>query len=509
MSAEPERAQGELPADEGAFRFPSALTVLAVVTLAVWALAFVVPSGSYRRTADGAPEQGTYHRTEAGLSFADRLKDLFLAPVNGLYGVQDTRTGAVSPDATGELYGSAGVFLFVLAVGAFITVVFATGALDRGIGRLAHRLRGRGALLVAGVMTVFSLLGTVEGFAEETLGFYGLVVPLMLALGYDRMTAAGTILLGSGAGVLCSTVNPFATGVASSAADISIGDGIVLRGAMWIVFTSVTIAFVVRYARRVRAVPGRSLSGWRPGDRERAERAGTEEPPQLTPRHRVVLAATSLAFGALVYSVIPWSSVLTGRADAAPYRFELGWSFPELAALFFVASIVVGFLARMGERGFTDTLVRGAADFVSPALVIMLARGVTVLMNNAQITDTVLHSVEGAVSGTPAALFGIMVYVVNLPLAFLIPSTSGHATLAMPILAPLADFAGVSRALAVTAWTAASGWMNLWVPTTAVIMGGLSLARVGYDRYIRFVWPLLAILAVLVCGFVAVGAWVE
>ena len=121
------------------------------------------------------------------------------------------------------------MFLFVLAIGAFITVVFATGALDRGIGRLAHRLRDRGPLLIVGVMALFSLLGTVEGFAEETLGFYGLIVPLMLALGFDRLVATGTIILGAGVGVLCSTVNPFATGVASSAADISLGDGIALR----------------------------------------------------------------------------------------------------------------------------------------------------------------------------------------------------------------------------------------------------------------------------------------
>ena len=488
------------------FRFPSALTVLAVVTLAVWALAFVIPSGVYRRDEDGAPIQGTYHRTDSPLSFVDRLGDLFLAPVNGLYGVQDTDSGHVAPDAVGELYGSAGVFLFVLAVGAFLTVVLATGALDRGIGRLAHRLRTRGALLLVGVMTLFSLLGTVEGFAEETLGFYGLIVPLVLALGYDRMTAAGTILLGSGVGVLCSTVNPFATGVAASAAEISLGDGIVLRGVMWVVLTAVTIAFVVRYARRVHRAPGRSLSGWQPGDRERARAGGEVAPPPLTGVHKLVLLATTLAFGLLVFSVIPWSSVLTGDTDARPYAFELSWSFPQLAALFFVASIVVGVLARLGERTLTDTVVRGAAEFVSPALVIMLARGVTVLMNNAQITDTVLHSMEGAVSGASTALFGVLVYLVNLPLAFLIPSTSGHATLAMPILAPLADFAGAPRSLAVTAWTAASGWMNLWVPTTAVIMGGLSLAHVSYDRYLRFVWPLLAVLAALVCVFVALGA---
>jgi uncharacterized ion transporter superfamily protein YfcC len=497
----------QVPPPKRRFTFPGALTVLVIVTLAVWLLAFFVPPGSYDRDDSGSPVQGSYHRLPSTQGFVTRLNDLFLAPVNGLYGVQDAKTGQVGPDLTGELYGSAGVFLFVLAIGAFITVVFSTGALDRGIGRLAHRLRDRGALLIVGVMAVFSLLGTVEGFAEETLGFYGLIVPLMLALGFDRLVATGAIILGAGIGVLCSTVNPFATGVASSAAEISLGDGIALRVVMWLVLTAVTIAYVVRYARRVRASPERSLCGFRPGDRDHAQNAAdAEEPPPLTGLHKTVLVTVALVFAFMIFSVIPWAGALTGDADASPYGFELDWSFPQLAAMFLVAAVLVGVIARMGEQRLSSTFVQGAADFISPALVIVLARGVTVIMNNSRMTDTVLHSIEGAVSGTPSALFGIMVFVVNLPLAFLIPSTSGHATLAMPILAPLADFADVSRAVVVTAWQAASGWMNLWVPTTAVIMGGISLAKVGYDRYLRFVWPLLAVLFVLICGFVALGA---
>ncbi|MFF4182980.1 YfcC family protein [Streptomyces sp. NPDC001691] len=517
----------EPPAKSGGLRFPSALTILAIVTLAVWVLAFVIPSGAYDRNDKGAPVEGTYHRVDNGQSFTDRLGDLFLSPVNGLYGVQDAKSGRVGPTMAGELYGSAGVFLFVLAIGAFITVVFRTGALDRGIGLLAHRLRERGALLIAGVMTVFSVLGTVEGFAEETLGFYGLIVPLMLALGYDRLVATGTIIVGAGIGVLCSTVNPFATGVASSAAGISLGDGIVLRFVMWAVLTAVSILYVVRYGRRVQRDPSKSLTGFLPGDLDHREAAApsadagdeprsapegaspagpADQPPELTRTHRLVLALLALVFAFMIFSVVPWSSALTGRADATPYGWELGWSFPQLAALFLVAAVLVGVAARLGEAALSSTIIQGAADFISPALVIVLARGVTVIMNNAQITDTVLHSIEGVVKGAPSTLFAVIVFVVNLPLAFLIPSTSGHATLAMPILAPLADFAGVSRAVVVTAWQAASGWMNLWVPTTAVTIGGVALAKVGYNKYLRFVAPLLAILFILVCAFVAAGA---
>lgn len=495
----------EEPQHKRKFTFPSALTILAIVTVAVWLLAFLIPSGAYDRNAEGAPVEGSYHRVASDQSFVDRLNDLFLAPVNGLYGIQDEKSGVVGPDMAGELYGSAGVFLFVLAIGAFITVVFATGALDRGIGRLAHRLRDRGAMLIAGVMLVFSVLGTVEGFAEETLGFYGLIVPLMLALGYDRMVAVGAIILGAGIGVLCSTVNPFATGVASSAADISLGDGIVLRFVMWIVLTAVTIAYVIRYAKRVQKNPERSLSGFLPGDREQTA-ADAGEVPELTRLHKSVLVLVALVFAFMIFSVVPWASALTGNADAKPYGFELGWSFPQLAALFFCAAVLVGCVARMGEQKLSSTIIQGAADFISPALVIVLARGVTVIMNNSKVTDTVLHSIEGVVKGTSSGVFAVIVFVVNLPLAFLIPSTSGHATLAMPILAPLADFADVSRAVVVTAWQAASGWMNLWVPTTAVTIGGVALAKVGYDKYLRFVWPLLAILFVLICVFVALGA---
>ena len=139
------------------------------------------------------------------------------------------------------------------------------------------------------------------------------------------------------------------------------------------------------------------------------------------------------------------------------------------------------------------------------ALIIALARGVTVVMNNAGITDTVLNSLESAVSSLSSGVFAVVMFIVNIPLAFLVPSSSGHATLAMPIMAPLADFAGVSRAMVVTAYQSASGWVNLITPTSAIVMGGLTLAKVGYDKYIRWVAPLMVILFVLVCAFMVIG----
>ncbi|WP_194908542.1 YfcC family protein [Catenulispora rubra] len=485
--------------------FPSAMTVLAIVTILVWIAAFFIPSGEYQRNDAGNPVQGTYHRISSPLSFGGRVSNLAMSPVNGLYGIQDAKSGQVSTENDGSLYGSVGVFFFVLAIGAFITVLFATGALDTGIGRLAHRLRERGALLITAIMAVFALLGSVEGWSEETLGFYGLIVPLSLALGYDRMVAVAAILLSSGIGVLCSTMNPFAIGVASSAAGISIGDGIVLRGLMLVVLTAVTIAFVLRYASRVRTDPAHSVVGFLPGDHEVAA-GSAQEPPPLTSTQKSALIATGLTFALMIFSVIPWASVITGKSDAAAYSWQLDWSFPQLAAMFLLAGVAIGVIARMNEAKLTGTIISGAADFISPALVVALARGITVIMNNAKITDTVLHALEGAVHGTTSAVFSVLVFVVNLPLAFLIPSTSGHATLVMPIMAPLAAFANVPKSLVVTAWCNSNGFMNLFVPTSAVIMGGLTLAKVGYDKYIRFILPYLAVMLVMICGFLAIGA---
>ncbi|WP_405490055.1 YfcC family protein [Nocardia sp. NBC_00511] len=485
--------------------FPSTYTILAGVTVAVWLAAFVIPPGVYDYDANGHPVAGSYHRIENAQSFGTRVRDLFLAPINGLYGVQDDKTGQVAPDMSGSLYGAAAVFMFVLAVGAFITVAFATGALDSGIGRLAFKLRNRSFLLIVGIMVVFAVAGTVEGFAEETLGFYALLVPLTLALGYDRMTAVGAIIAGAGIGVLCSTVNPFATGTASSAAGVALGDGIVLRLIMLVVLTAVTIGYVVWYGRRVKADPDKSWSGWQPGDRD--VKADDHEPDPMTRRQVGVLWLVGLTFAFMIFAIIPWGTVIKGQG-AKPFAWELGWSFSELTALFLVGAIVVGLVGGLGEGKMSENIGKGFSDFVGAGIVIVLARGVTVIMNNTQITSTVLHALEGVVSGTSSAVFAVAVFLVNVPLAFLIPSTSGHATLAMPVMAPLADFANVPRSLVVTAWQSASGWANLVTPTTAVVTGGIALAKVRYDRYVKFIAPLMGILFVLICVFIAVAAWI-
>jgi uncharacterized ion transporter superfamily protein YfcC len=489
------------------WNFPTAFTVLFVVTVAVWVLAFVIPTGAYQVDEDGRPVPGSYEEIDADLSFYDRFMELFLAPVNGLYGIESSETGFIGPYESGELFGAAGVFFFVLAIGIFITMSMQTGAIQAGVAHLAKRFSTRGAVVIVLLMVVLSIGGTTEGMAEETLGFYALVVPLMLSLGYDRMVAAATILIGAGVGVLASTVNPFATGVASDAADISIGDGIVFRFLMYLLLVPVGIWFVLRYARRVKEDPSRSRTASAAGDDELA-RVGIGDVAPLTGKHKTVLAIVAVTFGFMIFSLVPWAQIIQGP-DAESYAWQLDWYFPELAALFLAMAVVVGLIGGLGEAGISDTLVRGAGDFIGVGLIIVLARGVTVIMNNAQITDTVLHSMESLVSDTSSWLFGVLMFIVNIPLAFLVPSTSGHAALAIPILAPLGDFAGVDRAMVITAYQSASGLVNLITPTSAVVMGGLALAKVRYDQWLRFVAPLLGILFVLCVVLIGIGSAVS
>jgi uncharacterized ion transporter superfamily protein YfcC len=537
MTTDTEARPGDTPAEpKRRFRFPTAFTVLFFVLVLVWVLTFIIKPGTYSyASCDGGPPKpipGTFESVKLDLSIQERLYDLWVSPVNGLYGIRTpaeviskpssellkkaqaacgtvggqqvptevvTPPGNTGPYNSGDLAGAVQVFFFVLAIGAFITVTIKTGALDAGIGRVTDRFRKRGLLLIVILMVIFSVGGTTYGMAEETLGFYAIILPVIIALGYDRLVGVGIIMVGAGVGTLASTVNPFATGVGSDAAGVALGDGIGLRLIMYVVLTVIAVLYVLRYASRVKADPTRSMAPAAEGDDALA--SGPAGPPvPMTGRQKAVLWIFGLTFLLMIFSVIPW-----GDFSASLEGITLGWYFPELAALFIVGAVLVGLVGGLGEEGTVTGIVSGAGDFIGAALIIAVARGVTVIMNNASITDTVLHSLESVVSGLPSGAFAVVMYLVNILLAFLVPSSSGHATLAMPIMAPLGDFAGVSRAMVVTAFQSASGWMNLFTPTSAIVMGGLALSRVRYDRYLRFVAPLLAILLVLTCLFMLLG----
>src|SRR4051812_23667006 len=336
----PEPASTPAGSDPKKLRFPTAFTVLAAVLLLVWIASFFVPAGAYKTDPKTAgPVPGSYHELPScsnaegdelcvETSFDQRLKQLWIAPPNGLYGVENDR-GFVSADETGVLYGSAMIFLFVLAVGAFITVTMKTGAIQTGIGRLALRFRHSGSALIAILMGVFALGGTSYGMWEETLGFFVLLVPLALALKYDRMVAAAIIFLGAGSGVIASTVNPFATGVASDAAGISIGDGIGLRIVLWFVLVAFAIGYVIFYARRISANPATSVVGVSPTDAADAASL-VSDVPALSGRQKLVLLLFGGTFLIMIYGFIPWNDLWQeGFGKDFPLPTFADFYFPE------------------------------------------------------------------------------------------------------------------------------------------------------------------------------------
>ena len=458
---------------------------------------WLIPAGQYDLNEDGEPIPGSYHQVEQNPQRI--ISDGLLAPINGMYALQNEENISVNND--GSLFGAIDVALFVLVIGGFLGITIKSGAMDAGIGKITEILLGKEKWMIAILMAVFALGGTSYGMAEESLAFYGLIIAVMLAAGYDAMVGTAVVMLGAGIGVLASTVNPFATGVASGFAGISIADGLVSRIFILIVGTIIGIIFVTRYAEKVKADPTKSLVyDQREEHRKRFLKGSDEAMPELTGRRKVILILFVVAFIIMIYSVIPWSDLGIGVP-------ELGWWFGEFSALFLGFAILIGIVAKLGEAGISETFIDGARDMLGVALVIALARGISVIMNNGLIIDTILFWAETALGGVGGVVFINITHLLYLPLGFLIPSSSGLATVTMPIMSPLADIAGVDRSLVVTAYQSASGLLNIVNPTFAVVMGGLALARIGYNKWLGFVWPVLAILLVLYAIVLSVGTF--
>src|SRR5262245_21545643 len=482
------------------FTLPSAYTILFALIVITAVATWIIPAGQYDVDDQGAPIPGTYHEIDA---HPQRIVlDSLQAPINGMYGIEDPTTGQIDFTNTGTLFGAIDVALFILVIGGFIGITMRTGAIQAGIALLVQRMHGRERRLIPLLMIVFAIGGTTYGMAEESLAFYVLIITVMIAAGYDAFTGALVILLGCGIGTMGSTVNPFATGIASGFADVTLTDGLLLRLIILVVGLAAGIWFVSRYAERVRQDPSRSIVYAMKEANEKHFSAATDEATGavvLTRTHKIVLVLFASAFAVMVYGVVPWERL--GRGVPT-----LWWWFPEMTASFLLFAIIIGLVGRMKEDELTSTFVDGARDLVGVALIIGIARGITVIMNNGEITDTVLHWAENALGDVGEAGFAIVMYVLFLPLSFLIPSSSGLATVAMPIMAPLADFADASRSLVVTAYQSASGLLNLVTPTSAVVMGGLAIARVPYGKYLRWVWPLLLTLVGLTIVALGLGA---
>lgn len=470
------------------FNFPTAFTILFVLIAIVAALTWIIPAGQYERALNEtlgreAPVPGTYAQVEPN---PQGIGAVIMAPIRGLY---DPSTGMAN---------AIDVALFVLIIGGFLAVVTKTGAIDAGIGWLLTALKGREIWMIPILMTAFAAGGTSYGMAEESLAFYAIVLPVFIRAGYDALTGVAVIMLGCGIGVLGSTFNAFATVIASNAAGVPFTDGLLLRVIILFACLAAGIVYVVRYAQRVKADPARSMVAAQREDNIQhfLKGAAVGAPlPEINPARGLILALFGFTFVIMLYGVI-----------------VLGWWMAEMSALFLGMAIIIFVIAkldattRMDEHTFVDTFVNGARDLLGVALIIGVARGIVVIMDSGKITDTILDALAGSLADFGSVAFINVMLAVQTLLSFLVPSSSGLAVLTMPILAPLSDFAGVQRELTVTAYQSANGWVNLFNPTFAVVMGGLAIGRVAYDRWLRFLWPLLLILAIIIAAALSVSA---
>ncbi|MGO1369780.1 YfcC family protein [Senegalia sp. (in: firmicutes)] len=472
------------------FKMPTAYTILVSIIIVVAILTWFVPAGEYEVGEDDAPIPGTYERVSEEDSTPQGPLDVMMAPIRGFYDAID-------------------VALFVLVIGGFLGVVMKTGAIDAGIAKVVNTFKGRENWMIIILMTLFSIGGSTYGMAEETIAFYPLIIPVFIAAGYDAVTAVSVILLGAGVGVLGSTVNPFATGIAAGFADVALGKGIVLRVIMLIAGLVLAIFYTIRYAKKIKKDPSKSLVIDQRKDNKEYFIGEEDESefPELNGKRKFILVLFALAFLIMIYGVLPLEDF---GVEIIP---TLGWWFPELTALFLVSAIVIGFIHAFGEedfgeKEFIDSFVSGTKDLLGVALIVGVSRGITVVMDAGNITSTVLNAGENTLSQAGRIPFILLTYLFYIPLSFLIPSTSGLATVSMPIMAPLGDFANVARSLVITAYQSASGIVNLVTPTSAVVMGGLAIARVPYGTWLKYVWKFLLMIFVMTILALILGLYI-
>lgn len=479
---------------------PSSFTIL-LALLAIVAVITVIVSG-----------------TSGGAVTAARLSDFCTAPIKGF------------ADALP-------VCLFVMILGGFLGMMTETGALDNGIAVLVQKLKGNEIMLIPVLMLIFSLGGTTYGMCEETVPFYALLAATMMAAGFDPMVGAATVLLGAGCGCLGSTVNPFAVGAAVDAltgVGIEVNQSIIigLGAVLWIVTTGMSIFFVMNYAKKVKADKGSTiLSMQELKDAEEAHGKAASEvhkEVKLTGRQKGVLIAFAFTFVVMIVGFIPLADLNEGVAnffdagavyDADGNAVVQGWSalitglpigqwyFDEASTWFFLMAVLIGIIGGLSEKQIVNTFITGAADMMSVVLVIALARGISVLMANTGLDVFVLDAAANALAGLSGVIFAPMSFLVYFGLSFLIPSTSGMATVSMPIMGPLAVKLGFSPEVMVMIFSAAIGVVNLFTPTSGAIMGGLALAKIEWTTWLKFALKLIVALSV-VCAVILTVACV-
>lgn len=494
--------------------FPTAYTVILIVLLLVQILTYFMPSGKYASLAynqsvdrfeivsptgdkKSAPAtQKTLDKYGIKTSLS-RFKDgSVYKPVgipNTYQQLDKQKTGffgAIKNFLNAPIQGLADtidIITFVLILGGLVGVINKTGAFSAGMGTLSKRLKGKEAWLIVIVTTLIAIGGTTFGLAEETIAFYPILVPIFIAAGYDALVAIAAIYLGSSIGTMASTVNPFSVVIASNTAGISFAQGMGMRLVMLVVGTGICIWYTVRYAEKVKKDPTQSLIYDQKEALENQFLGANNQAaiPEFDFRKKLMLLIFASGFVVMVFGVKQW-----------------GWMFTEISALFLAITFIMAFIAGLSEKDFVGEFVAGASDLLGVALVIALARGVTIIMEQAQISDTLLYWLSNSVSHMSGVVFSTVMFFVFILLGFFIPSSSGLAVLSMPIMAPLADVVGVHRDVIISAYNWGQGIMAFITPT-GLVLASLAMVHVTFDKWLKFVMPLMigiGILAIVLLG---------
>jgi uncharacterized ion transporter superfamily protein YfcC len=453
------------------FRVPHTLVLLSAMILLAWAASFVVPKGAYQRIKDSEGREVVQPGSYAPAAAAGHVSPvaLFTAVPRGFAQSQD-------------------IIFFVFIIGGAIAVIRATGAIDGALGLTLRTFGRQRALLIGAGLAVFATGSSTLGMAEEYLPFALVLVALCHGLRMDAITAVAIIVVGSGIGYGVAAINPFTVVIAQQIAGVPPTSGLWLRLAITLPFLAIGFHHVYRYAVRVQNDPGTSLVA----DIPPPDFGHADAHPALAPRHTAVLALTAAAIALLVWGIS-----------------TRGWYLTEMGAVFIGLAVLVAAVGRLSPDRTARAFADGAAELTVTALLIGFARAIKIMLEDGQIIDTIIHGVATPLATLGAYGSAVGMLFIQSVLNLFIPSGSGQAFVTMPIMAPIADLTGVTRQAAVLAYQFGDGLTNMIIPTNAILVGILGLARIPYDRWVKFIAPLLAKLllaaALTMCLAVAVG----
>ncbi len=413
--------------------------LIAVCAIATW----FVPGGQYVTTADGTL---VYEPVES----APQTWQVFSAIYHGFV-------------------KQAGIIIFILVVGGAFWLLNATGAVSAGISRFIRRVGRYDKLVLVALTLLFSLAGAVFGMSEETIPFIGIVVPLVVSMGYDAFMGMLIVYVAANVGFSSAFLNPFTVGIAQGMAGLPLFSGMNYRLFCWGLLTLLMLLFVVLYARRTRRIAEATV-------------VETADTPELTARQKWILLVLLVTVVLLIVGVTCWD-----------------WYMPEITGLFLLMGIVCGVIAGFGANRIAEELIAGAKDILSAALVVGFASGIVVILQDGHIVDSILHSLQSGLDGTsPVASLSAM-YGIQALINFLIPSATAKAAITIPIMAPFADLVGVSRQAMVLAFQFGDGFTNMITPTSGVLVAALAMARIPYEKWVKWVWK--GVVVLLVLGF--------